>query len=858
MGSYKQPPYWALRVLQKVCPPDLIEEVEGDLFEAYQWRSQEKGQAYAKRQYIWEVMRCLRYFRIKVKTQNSDIMLIQNYLKTGFRFLWKTKGYSILNILGLALGIAICWMSYIFVSDEYSYDSFYTNADQTYRIKAFMSRGDASKAFAGSSYIMGEEFPAQIPQIKYASRYKSGYFLAKVGQEYINQTTHYADKDFFEMFDVSFLIGTASDFSNPSNIVLSESAAQRFNIPLDLSENIVTIVAGGEEISFQVTGIYEDFPTNTSIRPEFLMPFSYWAENNQSRTTIWFDINMNTFFTLAEGTSIETISTKMTEVLLANDDFEDTEVAMGLQPLTEIHLDPNLGTGNGINARGDNELIVISMVIGLFCLLIACVNYANFAVGNYLVRIREVSVRKVFGAEKSAVFKQFITEAFISAFISLVLSVALLYLLLPGFSEYANKSYEFSSVFNLNTILGGMVILITATLLAGIYPALLLSRFKTVNGLKGKSKLGGRNYLSRGLVTLQFCIAVFLITGLLTLNKQLDYLLKYDIGYKGENLISVFRPMNDPQVHATFKNELLSISGIESVSIASGFNGTDYVQDDGERVQVRHAKIDEDYISTMGMTLVAGRNFDPEIALDYTKACIVNEAFLKDRGLDNPIGTQINFNYGEFEKPTIIGVVKNFNFQSLHSPVEPLVLYMGGYLNPYDTQIKAADINQELIAAIEDVHRDFFSPYPLSYTFAEDDIAAQYELESNIQRITQGGSIIAIVLSGIGLMGFVGTQIRQKLKEVSIRKVIGAESREILTMFLKKYFALLGIGVVIGLAAAFYLLQNWLSNYPEHVSIGAGIIITSVLITLAVAAITIYSQLHRAMRLNPVKYLKEE
>lgn len=857
MASPNQPPGWAIKLLQRICPDDLIEEVEGDLHEAFLWRSEEKGHFYARTQYIWEVFRSFQLFKIKVNIQNSSIMLLQNYFKTGFRFLWKTRGYSSLNILGLAIGIAICWMAYIFVTDEYSYDDFYEKADRTYRIKASMTFGDQSNLFAGSSYIMGEELPQKVPGIELSSRYKSGFFLGKVNEEFVNEGTHYADKDFFEIFDVEFLIGSAGDFNNTSGLVISETTAARYGIPADLSQNEIVLMAGTEELTFNVTGIYKDFPTNTSIRPNILMPFEYWAQANESRTTVWFDINMNCFFTLNPGTSPDLVSDQMTEVLLQNDEFK-AEVSLGLQPLTDIHLNPELHTGNGINARGDNEMIMITAIIGAFCLLISCVNYANFAVGNYLVRLKEVALRKVFGAEKGGVFKQFVTEAFISAILALILSVGIIYILLPAFASYANKSYTLSTVFSQNVLLGGVAILALSTLLAGVYPALLLSRFKTVYGLKGKAKLGGKNLLSKSLITLQFCIAVFLLVGMLTLDKQLNFMLNYDIGYSGDNLVTIFRPIESDQDRTTFKSRLLGVPGVQSVSISSGFNGTDFHNDEGERVMVRHARIDEDYIKTMGMELVSGRDFDSNVPTDLTKACIVNEAFVREQGMENPVGTTINFNYGDFEKPTIIGVVKDFNFESLHTRVEPLVLYMGGYLTLYDTHVKADAMSQSMIGQIEDIHTDMFSPYPLSYTFAEDNIADQYELEANIQKISRGGSLIAIILSCMGLMGFVGTQIRQKLKEVSIRKVVGAQSAHLFKLYLGKYLILLVVGTVVGISLAVWLMNNWLSNYPEHISLGIGIIAVSISCVFVVAILTIYTQLHRAITLNPIKYLKEE
>ncbi len=860
MDSYKNPPKWALSILQRICPPDLIEEVEGDLFEAFQWRVNEKGLSYARRKYIFEVFKSFRHFKLKVQTQNNSIMLFQNYFKTGLRFLWKTKGYSSLNILGLALGIAISWMAYIFVSDEYSFDSFYSKADHIYRVKSVMTNGDNQDLFAGSSYIMGEEYPKQIPEIVLSSRYKNTFFLTRSGNEYLNLTAHYADKDFFEMFDVELIIGDIGDFTEPNQIVISKSTADRYQIPLDLSQNEMTLIRRGEEHRYVVSAIYEDFPTNTSIHPRALIPFSQWANANQRRTSIWFDINMNSFFTLSEDIDPALVSEKMTEVLLKNDSFnEDTKIQMGLQPLKDIHLNPDLGTGNGISARGDNEMITITIIIGIFCLLIACLNYANFAVGNYLIRLKEMALRRVFGTERGGIFKQFITEAFISAFLALVLSIGLIYIILPTFANYANKTYDLSVIFSQKVLIGGVLILIIATFLAGIYPALLLSRFKTIAALKGKSQINGKTWISKGLITLQFSIAVFLIASMLTMDKQLSYMLEYDLGYDSKNVIQVFRSLTDDQTRNTFKNRLTSITGIESISISSGFNGTNYKQDDGERVRVRHARVDENYISTLGIELIAGRDFDPDIALDFTKAIIVNEAFVKERQLKNPIGTQINFGYGDFQKPTIIGVVKDFNFESLHRSVEPLIIYMGeGYTETYYTSIKVSSMSQELLAQIEEVHNELFSPYQLNYSLMEDDLADQYYLEANIQNISRAGALVAILLSCIGLMGFVGTQIRQKLKEVSIRKVIGANSNIIFSLYTRKYFLLLTIGIVIGLTAAYSIMQGWLENYTYSIKMNWQIGFVALLGVLAVATLTIFSQLYKAITANPVKYLKDD
>lgn len=858
MGSYKSPPKWALAVLQKVCPPDLIEEVEGDLYEAYQWRTAERGASYAHRKYIFEVLRCLRYYRINIQTQNNGLMLLKNYFKTGFRFLWKTRGYSSLNILGLALGIAVCWLAYIFVTDEYSFDGYHENSDRLYRNTASIKNKDRASGFAGASYIMGDEFGANIPEIEKSARFKSGFGLLKEGSDYANQSFHYTDPDFFQMFDLDFVTGQPGDFVQPNAVVISERMAERLGVGNDITNQQLTLRIGGEDVSFAINGIYKTFPLNSSIRPNILLPFSVWASRNERRLTNWFDINMNVFYLLSPEAAVEETEQKMTTHMRTNEDFGDDEVSIKLQPLTDIHLNPEFRTGNGINAQGDNQLVLIVSIVGLLCLLIACVNYSTFSVGNYIVRLREVAVRKVFGAQRRAVFKQFVTEAFISAFIGLLLAVGIIALLLPGFADYANKSYELAMVFSSQALLGGLLILILVTLISGIYPALVLSGFSTINGLKGKTKLGGKSFITKALVTIQFGISIFLIAGTLSVNKQLNFLLDMDLGYSGEDLVRVFGPLRNADDIRRYKQDLLAVPGVEQVAIASGYNGTDMGLEDGTNMAVRHARIDPDYLKVMSIALLQGRNFNPDMPTDFSNAMLVNQAFVDKVGLENPIGHATKFDYGELNGTTIIGVVDNFYFQSPKGIVEPLVMYMSPQLTTFDHMIKVNPNAEGVLDGLEAVYREHFSPTPFSHAFVEDDIAADYELENNIRKMSKAGALVAIFLTGLGLMGFVGTQIRQRMKEVSVRKVLGAEPSQIFGIFSSRYLLLISIGFALGMPVAIWLVKQWLADYANSVGFTWDTGAITLLVILAVAGLTIVSQLYQAMFVNPVSYLKEE
>lgn len=859
MGLYNSPPQWALYLLQKVCPEDLMEEVEGDLYEAFQWRANEKGQSYARRKYIFEVFRCLRYFRIKVQTQNNSVMLLQNYLKTGFRFLWKTKGYSALNIIGLATGIAVCWLSYIFVSDEYSYDRFYPNSSDLYRITATIAFQDGVEYMAGSSYVMGEELPSQVPGIKAASRFKSGYALLKVGEETFGQNLRYADPAFFDMFSIEFEVGNEGDFTSPNTTVIDESTAERLGITDVDGTQEIELTFGSKVTRFQVAGIFKDIPVNSSLRPRIIIPFNFWKTLvSENRLTTWFDINMNTFFQLEKSANVASVSKGMTKVLNDNNEDDEAEVSLGLQSLSNIHMNQELRTGNGIGGRADGQLVATVTIVGLLCLIIACLNYSNFAIGNYLSRLREVAVRKVFGAKKKFVFQQFVSETFISVFIAVLLSIAIMALILPAFADFANKRYTLGTVFGPEFITGGVILMIFVTVLAGVYPALVISRYTILSSLNGRDKKGGKGVFAKALIVVQFAMAVFLITGMLTINKQLNYMINFDTGYNDENIVTMTHPLSDQTEIIKFKNELKQIPSIEAVTFSSSYNGTNIRLDDNSTIDVRHARVDADYLSTLKIPILNGRDFDINQPSDFSSKIIINQALADKLGLENPVGQRIPFDYGDVQNPMIIGVVPNYHYESLHSSVEPMLMYMSPEYVMQAHMIKVNKYDPAVIDQIEAVWKQNFAPNPFEFSMLEDDNNAAYELEASIRNISQAGALIAVILSCLGLMGVVGTQVRRRLKEVSIRKVVGAAPNHIFALFSARFIGLVFIGFTIGLVLTYFFINAWLQEYTNRIDFSWDIGVLAVIITFAVAAITIISQLYKAMHLNPVTYLKEE
>ncbi len=849
-----RPPKWADKWLEHILPIHLVDEVMGDLHEAYRWRLSEKGESYAKRMFIWEVFRSMRFFSQKSQN-NNQLMLLGNYVKIGYRFLWKTRTYSSINIFGLAIGIAIAWLSSVYVVEELSFDRFHEKSGRTYRIVADLEHNGIHK-IGGASYIMGEEFPKQIPAIESISRYKSWYVLLKTGEGTVPYVAHRADRDLFNILDFEFVSGGYSSFDNPDAVVISESVANRLGKE-SIPEELELTTYNGATKRYQISGVYKDFPANSTIRPGILISIRHYANTNQHRLKTWFDINMNVVLTLMRDADAADVSALMTKILLQNGDFSGSNVELKLQPFTKIHTSSEYETGNGLRATANKELIYLVLIIGIFCLVISSINFANFSVSNYMTRMKEVAVRKILGSGRKRVFQQFIVEIFLSSSLALVLSLVIILIIAPLFSVYADKSYTVFTFLHWKYLVVGFVILYIVTLLSGFYPSIVLSGFDLVSAIKGKLRISSKGIFNRSLLVVQFALAVFLVTGMIVFERQLDLMLGFDPGYDDSGILYMEIPDPDEQKVDFVKSEMLAISGISAVTRFAGNNNTTYKA--GETVfDTYHNRVDEHYIPILKLKLTAGRNFDPSRSSDIAEGVIVNESFIRRAGLKDPVGKRIPFKYGDLNNPVVIGIVKDYHFLDLTRQMEPMVLYMSPQYVYQHVLVKSEAHDIAFINQLDRTWRQVFDPFPFNYTQLSELNKRQYEWESQIKELTQYGAIIAIFLACMGLMGVVGTHVRQRLKEVSIRKVNGATPQLIFRLFLTRYVVFTLVGFMIGITGAFYLLGSWLDKYIVRIALGWEISLISLLIISVIAFVAILSQLYKPMYLNPVKYLRDE
>ncbi|WP_420575805.1 FtsX-like permease family protein [Ekhidna sp.] len=856
--SGPNPPKWADWLVEKCCADHLVEEVQGDLHEAFCWRVQEKGLTKARWHFILETMRSIRPANLKpTHYLNNYIMRFKNYIKTGWRFMKKHKLYSSLNILGLALGISFCWLAYLYAQDEMSFDQHLPDHERIYRIVADFRRGDDVHHIGGSSNAMSVQFEEKIPEIESIARFKSDYGLIQKGEETIGQSFIMADRAMVDYLNLDFLEGSASSFDQPNDIIISETLAGKLNIRGKAVGEIISLIRGEEFEDFIIRGVYEDIPENTSVRRDMIMSYAnYIANAPERRLTTWFDINMNSLVKLTNSLTKTAAEIKMNEIHQENEpDEEGASVLLKLQPISEIHLNEEYGHYNGVSRGGNTELIRLFAGIGIFCLIISMINYSNFNISLYINRAREVALRKVIGAEKSGIFSQLITESFISAVLAGVLALAVMLLVLPYFSDFVQKDYNLEYVLDWDFIAGAMSILITAAFISGVYPAFVLSRFHIIRSLKGEQKIKSGKWITQTLLSIQFVIATVLVAGMLTMNKQIKYLSSFDTKIDYENVIYMDYIQADEGKIASFVTDLSQMPEVGSVAAISSYNGTRMMGEN--QFDVRHLRVHKDLISLLDIKVLKGRNFDPEIGSDES-AILVNEAFLSKMNLENPIGEIVPFEYGDLINPKIIGVVEDYHYESAKSAVDPLVIYVAPAYPLQSVYLKLSEgtvFDQEKFSSVWAKH---FDPFPFEFSFLEDVYQQGYRQEERMMQLVAIGCFVSIFLAAMGLLGIVGLQLNQRLKEISIRKVLGATPGNLYRVFTSRFIVIILIGLVLGIGVGRVLINRWLEDYPYHVNFDGTIISFTAIITLAIALITIISQVFKVTKTNPAQYLKDE
>ncbi|MBN8824358.1 MULTISPECIES: ABC transporter permease [unclassified Spirosoma] len=878
------PPRWADWLLEVFVAPPLREDVQGDLHEVFYKRTEQEGLSKARREFIWAVLHYINpyFFKARQRTnRQSDYpspsylhpAMLRNYLTIALRTLAHNKAYSIINVVGLSIGLAAAMLIILYTKDEVSYDRFHTNNPNLYRITSRdITPGDQKPSYnTNTGIFQGPKFTAGTPEIQSFVRFQSGQSDIRQGNEVKSQEMFSTDPEFFQLFSFPLLSGDPKTaLSRPKTVVISEDMAEKQFGTTDALGKIMFIKTEAQFEPYTVTGVAVKCPQNSSIKFDVLLPITV-SKEDIARSDNWFSFFLNTFVLVRPNANIKAVEATMNRIYQT--DAKNTILEMAkkfgiksktiysLQPLTEMHLSTDLPVNNGLVDESRPTFSYILSGIALFVLLIACINFVNLTVARSLKRAKEIGVRKVVGGGRNQLIIQFLGESFLLCFVAFVLAIVLLLLVLPTFNQLANKALSFAYLLDVKLIAGYIGLFLVTGLLAGFYPAIVLSGFSPVQSLYSRFRFAGRNYLQRGLIVLQFSLASFLIVATLTINSQLNYLTTKSLGYDDRNLVAVNKSSLNHSEARLLKSELMKFPTIVDVAPKNrGFWGTVAKVNGEKQLSFAYETVDEMYLPLLKIPILAGRNFSPDFPSDSTQSVLVNESFVKEAGWKNPIGQEVNFFAYEIpERYKVIGVVKDYHFAALNQKIRPQLFTMKPKNDFGKAFVKIKPHTEtESLRAIEQTFKKLFPINPYSYSFLDQDNLKKYESEAKWRQIMLFGAILTIFISCIGLLGLATLAAERRTKEIGIRKVLGASVSSIVQLLSSDFLRLVGFSFVLAFPAAYFAIDKWLENYPYRIEISAWTFALAALLAILIAFFTVSFQSIRAAMSNPVKSLRSE
>ncbi len=799
--------------------------------------------------------------------------MFQNYLKTAIRNLLRNPVYSFINVSGLSLGLACAMLIILYLKDEVSYDRFQANANQIYRVfvQATMSNGPEGTQTQGmgiTGYFQGPHFAAKIPEIKSFVRVQSGAADMKTGSEVKYQAVQFVDSNFFSVFSFPMISGNPKTcLLQPDAMVISEDMAKKQFGNSDPMGKIIMLKSGGKFVPHTVTGVTRRCPQNSSIKFDILLPVNEpadWEQNNQN----WFNFFLNTYVLLNPQADVKKVESEMTKVYKQDAAtiikmFEEQAkmkdpTLYKLEPFLDIHLNKEVSQDDIAGASDPMYSYILSGIV-FFILLIACINFVNLSVARSIKRGKEVGIRKVVGGNRKQFIIQFLGESFILCLIAFVLALLLVETLLPLFNRLSNKALSLSYLIDAKLVAGYVALFLITGLLAGFYPALVLSKYDPVKTLYGRFKLSGKNYLQKSLVVLQFTLASFLILATFTTYFQFHYLTTEKLGYDDSNLVLVNKLNMKPGESRLLKQELMKspfILGVAPKDNGFSFNGGKINGDKG--IGFANLTIDESYLPVLKIPIVQGRNFSADHPADSSRSIIVNETFAKEAGWKNPIGQLLG--YDNDQKYQVVGVVKDYHFRSLNFKIEPEVFFMGTQSNNYGMLYIKIKPNSESasLSYIEKTFKSLFPLNPYSYEFKNDENLKNYEADARWKQIMLFGAILTIFISCIGLFGLSVLSAEKRTKEIGIRKVLGASVNNIITIISTDFLKLVIISLMIAIPIAWFASKKWLDNYPYRITLSWWMFAIVCGLVVVIALTTVCFQAVRAAMANPARSLRTE
>jgi putative ABC transport system permease protein len=800
--------------------------------------------------------------------------MFKNYFKIAWRNLWRNKIFSGIKILGLSIGLTVCMLIFLYTKDEISYDRFHENKAQLYRIIQTWQMGkEPSQTIGITNAVVGESFAKEIPEVRQYVRINGTTVTVKNKNDVFTENPLFVDDNFFSVFTFPLLKGNSrTSLKDLYSVVLSKDIAEKYFGTADAIGKTMQLKLNDKFENFTITAIAENSPQNSTLKVDMLLPFKYWENYNSNKD--WFGGSLNTFLLLSPRANIKTVESKMqilfdknTKDMLAKAQQEQgvaVKIKLGLQPLTGIHLSTKAGPDNGMADGSNPAYSYILTCIAVFILIIACINFINLAVAQSLKRSKEIGIRKVVGGTRKQLIKQFLTESFLVSLLAFAIAIFLTILVLPFFNQLANKKLRLSYLSDGYLYGGYFLLLLVTSFIAGFYPSLVLSAFQPVKVLYNRQKLMGKNYLTKGLIVLQFALAIFLFIGTIAINSQLNFLLHADLGYDSKNLVRIDVPISksSDELPSIFKNELANKSNIVSVAARNGGRNISGVKADGKQITIEYNKIDDKFLSTFKIPIIAGRNFSPDYPSDTMHSVIVNGSFVKEAGWKPNTAVGKTFSFGESHlnrTVAVVGVIKDYHFTSLKEKIAPEVFTMEPAFNYGQIWVKInpADIPHTLML-LQNTYKKIVPWFPYSYQFMDDINAKNYETETKWKQIISIASGLFIFISCIGLLGLVILSIEQRTKEIGIRKVLGAAVSRIIILVSKEFIILISIAFVIAAPLGYYAINKWLQDFAYRISIGWWMFALAGILVIVIALLTMSFQAIKAAVANPVKSLRTE
>ena len=789
--------------------------------------------------------------------------MFRNYLSVAIRNIFRNKLFSFVNILGLACGMGSALLIFLWINDELRVNHFHERLSRIYSVMENQQYTDGRLfTFSSTPGPMAPFIKEKYPEIENASRFTwEVNELFQVGEKAFYEEGRYAEQDFLDMFSFTLLSGDhATALKDKSSIVISRTMAEKF---FGKEDPLGKILVMNTKNSFTVTGVLKDIPKNSSLQFEYLLPFQFFWDENKNWLDQWDNNNIRTYVMLRSGTDVVAFGNKFKNEV--KEHVEKTNVELFVYPFGETYLRGNFE--NGKQSGGRIEYVRIFFIVAVFVLVIACINFMNLATAQASKRAKEVGLRKVIGAFPAQLFRQFMGESFLTVIMSAGVAVVLVLMLLPGFNELAGKNLGLF-LLDARIVLIFAAVVIFTSLLAGSYPAIFISEYKPVEVLKGQLRSGTSAALFRkALVIVQFALSIILIISTVVVFRQMNYMENKDIGFVRENIFYVWMQGNMTEKFETVRTQLLASPGIESVTASSQLpieigNSTSGLvwegKDPEERILFSNLNVDYEFIQTMKMEMVEGRPFDRGIVTDSVNY-IVNETAASKFGFKNGTANQ-DLTMWE-RKGKIVGVVKDFNFGSLHSPIEPLVLRIPK-VNQYSfgCLLVRAKENQteQALKSVENIWKQYATGYPFKYSFLNQDWENFYKTEGQRGKIFNALSVLSIFISCLGLFGLSAFSAERRTKELGIRKVLGASRPGLVSLLGKEFAVLVLIAALVGCPLGWYIMNAWLTNYAFHVEVGWISLVMAAAACMSVSLITVAYHSLKVSAANPAHSLRYE